>query len=70
MQSLPGLLTLTPTHATGWPWQGGHEPYWLPCEIASKLSATGQLWPAREALARFPDRAWSEGLLYQRAQRG
>ena len=59
-QSLPGLLTLTPSHATGWPWQTSHEPYWLPCEIASEHSAAGQLWPARDALARFPDRAWRD----------
>ena len=59
-QSLPGWLTLTPTHATGRPWQVSHEPYWLLCQIASEHSAAGQLWPARNVLARFSDRAWRE----------
>ena len=57
-QSLPGLLTLTPTHATAWPCQRGHDPYWLPCVVASEHSAARQLSPARDACTRFPDRAW------------
>ena len=40
-QSLPGLLTLTPTHTTGWQLQGSYEPYSLPCEIASEHRAAG-----------------------------
>ena len=51
-QSLPGLLILTPTHATGWPGQRSLEPYWLPCETTREHSAAGQLWPARDAHLR------------------
>ena len=61
-QSQRGLLTLTPTHATGWQRRRNPEPYWLSCEIPREHSAARQLWPARDTLARFPDRAWSEGV--------
>ena len=69
-QWLPGLLTLTPTHATGSPWQRSHKPYWLPCEIAREHSATKRLWPNRDVRTRFPVRAWREGVLSHRAQLG
>ena len=37
-QSLPGWLTLTPTHATGWPWQVSHEPYQLSVKLQANTT--------------------------------
>ena len=59
-QSLPGLLTPTPTHTTGWYRRRCLEPYWLPSEIPSTYSASRQLWPERDASTPFPHRAWRE----------
>ena len=61
-QSLPGLLILTPTHSTGWSRPGSLEPNWLSCAITREDSAARQLWPARDTLVCFSDRAWRAGV--------
>ena len=49
---------------------GGLRPWWPTCESTREHSATKRLWSNRDVTTRFPGRAWSEGVLYQSAQRG
>ena len=65
----PGLPLLH-SHAA-WCCSGrGLRPWWLTCESTREHSASKQLWPDSNVTTRFPVRAWREGVLYQRAQRG
>ena len=41
-----------------------------PVKKAREHSSAKQLWPNRDATTRFPARAWREGVLLLRAQRG
>ena len=41
-----------------------------PVKKTREHSAAKQLWPNRDATTRFPARAWREGVLLLRAQRG
>ena len=56
------LLGVDEEHVTG--------PSGLPVKGTREHSATKGLWPNRDATTRFPDRAWREGVLRLRAQRG
>ena len=56
------LLGVEDEHVTG--------PSGLPVKETREHSATKQLWPNRDATTHFPDRAWREGVLRLRAQRG